>query len=112
MGSDAGTSLRESVVNIRTWDGSMLFDNTTFHSLDTDRQQGNLIERYIQVIKRLLRTSLNSKGDHKIPTLTLSQAGHVFAKIVQEFNSIPYLDKDWCIDLGANDFIWEKVQGY
>ena len=102
--SDAGTALRELVVNVRTGDGSLLFDNTTFHSLDMDHQQGNLIERYIQVIKRLLRTSLNSKGDNKIPTLTLSQLCYIFANIVQEFNSIPYLDKDRCIDLCANDY--------
>ena len=73
--TDAGTALRESVVNVKTGDGSMLFDNTTFHSLYTDRQSGNLIERYIQVIKNLLRTSVNSKWDHKIPTLTLTQFG-------------------------------------
>ena len=103
--SDAGTALRKSVVNVRTGDGSMLFENTTFHSLDTDCQQGNLIDRYIQVIKKLLRTSLNSKGDHKIPTVTLSQVGYVFSKIVQEFNSIPYLDKEGFIDLCANDFL-------
>ena len=42
--SDAGTALRESVVNVRTGYGSLLFNNPTFHSLDMDRQQGNLIE--------------------------------------------------------------------
>ena len=49
--SDVGTGLRDSVVNVKTGDGSMLFDNTKFYSLDTDQQSGNLIERYIQVIK-------------------------------------------------------------
>ena len=93
--------MRESVVNVNTGDGSMLFDNTSFPSLDTDRQQENLIEKYIHIIKRLLRTCLNSKGDHKSPTLTLSQLGYIFVKIVQEFNSIPYLEKDRCIDLCA-----------
>ena len=93
------------MVSFKTGDGSMLFDNTTFHSLDTDRQQGNHIERYIQVIKKLLRTNLNSKSDHKIPTLSRSQLSYVFAKIVQEFNSIPYLDKDGCINLCANNFL-------
>ena len=34
--SDAGTGLRESVVNVKTGDGLMLIDNTTFYSLDTD----------------------------------------------------------------------------
>ena len=103
--SDTGTGPRESVVNVKTGDGSMLFDNTIFHSLDTDRQNGNLIERYIQVIKRLLRTGLTSKGDHKVSTLTMSQLNYVFAIIVQEFNSIPFLGKDRCVYLCANDFL-------
>ena len=105
MVSDAGTCLRESVVNIKTSDGSMLFDNTNFQSLDTDGQSGNLIERYIQVIKKLLRTGLNSNGDHKVPTLTMSQLNYVFARTVQEFNSIPFLDKDGCVDICANEFL-------
>ena len=99
MVSDAGIALRESVVNVKTLDESMLFDNTTFHSLDMDRQSGNLIERYIQVIKKLLRTGLNSKGDHNIPNLTLSQLNYVFAKVLQEFNDLPFLDRDGCVDL-------------
>ena len=102
---DAGTGLKESVVNIRTSDGSMLFDNMTFHSLEMDSQSGNFVERYVHIMKQMLRTCLNSKGDHKIPTLTMSQLSYVFASIVQEFNCIPFLDKEGCIDLCANDFL-------
>ena len=31
--------------------------------------------------------------------------GYVFANIVQEFNSIPFLDRDGCVDLCANNFL-------
>ena len=35
----------------------------------------------------------------------MSPLTYVFAKIVQVFNSIPFLEKDGCVDLCANDFL-------
>ena len=35
----------------------------------------------------------------------MSQLNYIFARIVQEFNNICFLDKDGCVDLCANDFM-------
>ena len=70
--SGAGTGLKTSVVNLQTQEGGLLFHNTHLLSLDTDSQQKYLAECYMQVLKKLIRTGLHSKIDHRIPCLTIS----------------------------------------
>ena len=103
--SDPGTGLWKSVVNLRAKDGTLLFDNALFHALNTDRQQSNLIELYIRILKCLMRTGLNSNRNHKIPSLTYIQLFYVFICIDQEFNSIPDMDNDSFMDICPNDFL-------
>ena len=100
----AGTGLRGNVNHLETREGKLHFQDTHFLSLETDKQQRNLIEMYIRLVKRLMRSTLNSKGDHRIPRLTYTQLSYPFQKICQEVNCITHQKGDYLTDLSLTDF--------